>query len=341
MNKYHIVFLSIFGILMLFLTPNVNTGDAGELITASYFLGIAHPSGYPLYLMLSKAISLLPFGNFAFKMALGSALFSSLSLTLLFWLVFKLTGRNIVAAFSVFLLLSSRSFLSQSVIVKFYPLNLFFITSIIALWVAVIMSKRWDAGGAEGGQPFSAKVLLLTAFLFGLILAHHHLGVLVSGPVLAAWLFLCPKEMRVQALLADFRGRRLLLLMFFLFLAGFSINIYLFIRGGDQFYNVFNVRNIDEFIKLITRQPYAEIGTASLARNAFAGGFNSVLSGFVNFSTINFLNHFAPNFKFLVGCQPYFMHLTKSPQKTNKNLQTKSNSFAGSGGVLSPLSSHI
>ena len=35
--------------------PTVYVGDSGDLITASYNLGVPHPSGYPLYMILGKA----------------------------------------------------------------------------------------------------------------------------------------------------------------------------------------------------------------------------------------------------------------------------------------------
>src|SRR5208337_4943274 len=104
------IFLSSFAIFLFFLTPNVNTGDAGDLVTSSYYLGIAHPSGYPLYLLVAKTVAFLPFGNIAFKVALVSALFSSLSLTLLYWLISWLTRSRIAGLFATALLLVSYSF---------------------------------------------------------------------------------------------------------------------------------------------------------------------------------------------------------------------------------------
>jgi len=37
--------------------PSVPPGDSGELISAASVLGVAHPPGYPLYMLIGSAIS--------------------------------------------------------------------------------------------------------------------------------------------------------------------------------------------------------------------------------------------------------------------------------------------
>ncbi len=49
-------------------------GDGGELITASYTLGIPHPPGYPLYVLLGKIFSSIPVGTIWLRYQLFSAL---------------------------------------------------------------------------------------------------------------------------------------------------------------------------------------------------------------------------------------------------------------------------
>ena len=50
------------------LYPELPPGDAGELITAADQLGVAHPPGYPLFVLLGKAfILLLPIGSVAYR----------------------------------------------------------------------------------------------------------------------------------------------------------------------------------------------------------------------------------------------------------------------------------
>src|SRR5215831_21106438 len=44
------------------LCPTVNFIDSGELATDVYTLGIAHPTGYPLFMILGHLFSRIPLG---------------------------------------------------------------------------------------------------------------------------------------------------------------------------------------------------------------------------------------------------------------------------------------
>ena len=61
------------------LAPTVTLVDSGELIVAARFLGVAHPPGFPLYLILAHLVSLLPFGSIAFRINSASAIFAALA----------------------------------------------------------------------------------------------------------------------------------------------------------------------------------------------------------------------------------------------------------------------
>src|ERR1041384_6786934 len=47
------------------LAPTVTLTDSGELIVVARGLGIAHPPGVPLWIILAHLASLVPFGNIA------------------------------------------------------------------------------------------------------------------------------------------------------------------------------------------------------------------------------------------------------------------------------------
>ena len=53
--------------------------DGGDLITAAATGGVAHPTGYPLYLLLARLFQLLPVGSLAFRTNLMSALAMALA----------------------------------------------------------------------------------------------------------------------------------------------------------------------------------------------------------------------------------------------------------------------
>ncbi len=61
------------------LAPGVTAGDSGELVLAARSLGIAHPPGYPLWVLIAHLASLLPLGTVAARVNAVSALFSALA----------------------------------------------------------------------------------------------------------------------------------------------------------------------------------------------------------------------------------------------------------------------
>ena len=72
------------------LAPTVTFWDAGEFIAASRILGIPHPPGTPLFVMLGHVWgSVVPIGEYAFRLNLMSAFFSSLAAGALFLVVWE------------------------------------------------------------------------------------------------------------------------------------------------------------------------------------------------------------------------------------------------------------
>src|SRR5207244_3255003 len=64
--------------------------DSGELIVAARFLGVAHPPGFPLYLMLAHLASVVPIGNVAARVNFASAFFAALAAAMLTLVVTEL-----------------------------------------------------------------------------------------------------------------------------------------------------------------------------------------------------------------------------------------------------------
>ena len=62
-----LVFLTALMVYLNTLAPTFTFGDSGELISMIKTLGIAHPTGFPLYILLGKVFSLFPLANPAFK----------------------------------------------------------------------------------------------------------------------------------------------------------------------------------------------------------------------------------------------------------------------------------
>lgn len=99
--------------------------DGGELITAAATLGVAHPPGYPLYILAGKLFSALPFGTVAFRLNLLSAVSLSLAVGLL-----ALTGSRLspttggrTAAAAALLFAVTPLVWGQALVAEVYALN--------------------------------------------------------------------------------------------------------------------------------------------------------------------------------------------------------------------------
>ncbi len=162
----------------LTLSPTVawmNLGeDSGDLLAASATLGIPHPTGYPLFVLLGRLATFLPLGTIAFRINLVAALAAAASVYFLARLACALApdgarglGGAFCAAACALLYASSRGAWSQSVLAEVYTLNAAFLGAI--LWLLVEAERERDL-----------RRLLLAAYLFGLGLTNHLLLLAVS-----------------------------------------------------------------------------------------------------------------------------------------------------------------
>ncbi len=84
-----LVFLISLTVYLLTLAPTVTFVDSGELIVAARFLGVAHPPGFPLYILLAYLATLVPIGNIAQRVNFASALFAALAVAFLYLVVIE------------------------------------------------------------------------------------------------------------------------------------------------------------------------------------------------------------------------------------------------------------
>lgn len=77
-----LLFLGSLVLFLFTLAPTVTFVDSGELIVSAANLGVAHPPGFPLYLLLTHLATLLPIGNVAQRVHFASAFFAALAVAL-------------------------------------------------------------------------------------------------------------------------------------------------------------------------------------------------------------------------------------------------------------------
>ncbi|MCK4764584.1 MAG: DUF2723 domain-containing protein [Candidatus Aminicenantes bacterium] len=82
-----VVFLFVFGVYLITLTPTVDFIDSGEFAAVCSTLGIAHPSGYPLFTLLGYGFSFLPIApTTILRLNIMNALFAAVGI--LFFVLF-------------------------------------------------------------------------------------------------------------------------------------------------------------------------------------------------------------------------------------------------------------
>ncbi len=235
--------LLLFFILFIFQTKTINTGDAGELVSASFGLGIAHPSGYPVYLVISKLFTFIPFGNIPTKVALVSSFSSSLLFLVGIKLLKRLTDNKTSMVFLLFLLISSYSFFCQSLLAKFYPLN--------TLLIAVIFFL-----GLDSIETYKLKNQLLISFLLGIALGLHQTTFLMFIPLL----FLVIIHFK------DFIKN--LPLSLFLFFVGATVVLYLMIRSWKPtLLNMSPSGDLHSLIHTLLRKSYGNSSSDKVAES--------------------------------------------------------------------------
>lgn len=65
--------LGLWALYVTTASPGVGWYDAGELVAGAHTLGVAHPTGFPLWALLAKAAALVPVGSVALRVTLLGA----------------------------------------------------------------------------------------------------------------------------------------------------------------------------------------------------------------------------------------------------------------------------
>src|SRR3989338_9893026 len=91
------IFCLVMAVYLFTLAPTIYIEDNPELITAAATLGIPHPSGYPLFVLLGKLFTFIPFGSIPWRVNLMSAFFSALTISFLYLILNKITRRRFIS----------------------------------------------------------------------------------------------------------------------------------------------------------------------------------------------------------------------------------------------------
>lgn len=212
--------------------------DSGELAAVASTLGVAHPTGYPLFTLLGRIAALVPLGGEEiYRLNLLSAILVAISVSLFARLIMIIDAaphvfpaarktRTSLPRYAEFAAVFGASlsfgFVStvwaQSVAVEVYALHLFFLVLILFLFIKGIE--------AQHSSPRTlSRELLLGSYLLGLSFSNHFTTILVV-PGVAALL--------VMSFGWKSDTRRRLVQMVPLFLLGLSTYLYLPIRSASR-----------------------------------------------------------------------------------------------------------
>lgn len=168
------------------LAPTVTFWDAGEFIAAARTLGIPHPPGTPLFVLVAHVWgTLVPAGEFAFRTNLLSATMSAVAagfFALVAWQSLRQAGldarlRQLGAAAAALVGAFTFTNWQNSNETEVYALA----TATIAACAFLVL--RWREAR---GTPRGVRILLLVVYLLGLSIGNHLLALLAGPAVVAA-----------------------------------------------------------------------------------------------------------------------------------------------------------
>src|SRR5438132_2283177 len=166
----------------LTLAPDLTLEDSGELAVGSFYAGVPHPPGYPVWTIFTWLFTVLvPVSNVAWRVALASAVSGALACGLIALLAsrgssmilegideFKTLARRwenalcVLAGYVAGLLIGFNGFMwSQAVIVEVYPFSLLSFVGVLCCLL------RWIYA------PHQRRYLYWTLFLFGICITNH------------------------------------------------------------------------------------------------------------------------------------------------------------------------
>ncbi len=195
-------------------------GDGPELSAAAAVLGIAHPPGYPLYLLLGHLFAQLPVGEVAFRVGLVSAVAAAIGAGLAAHLAARLATEvggaksagslppAVAGVAAGVILATSPMYWSQATIPEVYALH-----AALAL-LALVLLASW--------RPGRDSLVVAIFLLFGLGLANHVTLVFLVVPATLFLIFQDPGLFR----------RRTVLFAPLAFLAGLALYLYLPLRAA-------------------------------------------------------------------------------------------------------------
>jgi len=157
------------------LAPSVGAGDSGELILAAQSMGIPHPPGYPLWVLLARVAAALPWGTVAFRVNALSAVLSACAVGL-FYLLAARCGLRKSGRFAATLIFAGSTLLWDSAVQA----------EVYSLATVAFLGLSLAAFAARSKGAASARSDAIFFFVAGLALLAHQ-TLLFPALILGIW----------------------------------------------------------------------------------------------------------------------------------------------------------
>jgi hypothetical protein len=227
--------LAVFALYAITLGPTTWFWDTSEYIATAHIMGIPHPPGNPLFVLLARAWELLlaPTGlPTAVRINLFSAFMSAGTAFFWFLTVHRVLGyfdtregvRRVGAAVSVLVSATAYTVWNQSnVNEKVYTVSMFTIAALT--WLAFLWREHVEQHREtrETSRFHDDNVLVLMVFILALSVANHLMAFLAAPAVVLFILLVKPRV---------FANWRLYAFAAVFFVLGLSVHLFLSIRAG-------------------------------------------------------------------------------------------------------------
>jgi len=176
--------------------PSVSFWDCGEFIASSYALQVPHPPGTPLFILIGRFLSMIPFAeNIAFRVNTISIFSSAFVIFFLYLSAVKLIenynknkydtllgpiGTYLSAAVGALSLAFADTFWFNATEAEVYAFSTFFIAFVT--WLILTWNEKAD-------EPDNEKYLIMIAYLIGLSIGVHLMSVLALVPIVMIIMF--------------------------------------------------------------------------------------------------------------------------------------------------------
>lgn len=124
----------LLAVYLLTMGRTVGRADTFEFQVVTPVLGIVHPTGYPLWLLLGKLFTFIPAGNMAWRVNLATVTYGLLTALVVYRLVQRLTGQEAAGLLAALALALAPTFWSQAIEAEVYTLHTLFV-AVALLWL--------------------------------------------------------------------------------------------------------------------------------------------------------------------------------------------------------------